>query len=95
MCQNFDLENTLGLCSTNVSFTPSTQDNCGVSTVTQTSGTALTGSQFAVGFSSGVFVVRDVYNNTNQCTVTVRVRDIELPVIGKESYLGYECACHV
>ncbi len=75
------VNNNAGLCSAVVSYSnPIGSDNClGVSTV-QTAGLA-SGSAFPVGTTLNAFMVTDASGNTNMCSFTVTVNDIQPPTI--------------
>ena len=79
-CQDQSVDNTVNLCAANVSYLPSIFDNCNA-TWMQTSGSLLPGV-FPVGRSLTVFRAVDLSNNSAQCTVNVRVSDVQAPSIG-------------
>ncbi len=71
------VNNDLGVCGATVSLTaPTTNDNCGVASVTNNAPTL-----FPIGSTTVTWTVTDVNNNTNTCTQTVTVTDNEVPSI--------------
>src|SRR2546425_3139507 len=55
---------------------PATNDNCGVASVTSNAP-----AQFAVGTNVVIWTVVDVHGNSNSCTQTIIVRDLQPPSI--------------
>ncbi|MFN3968232.1 HYR domain-containing protein [Flavobacterium sp.] len=69
-------------CGNIVNYTtPTGNDNCAGTNVTQTSGLS-SGSVFPVGTTTNNFQVTDANNNTNTCSFTVTVNDTEAPFLG-------------
>ncbi|MBK6996397.1 MAG: HYR domain-containing protein [Lewinellaceae bacterium] len=78
---NISVNNTPGLCSAVVSYSPPVgADNCSGQTTTQTSGLP-TGSSFPVGATTNTFRVTDAAGNSATCAFTVTVSDAQLPTI--------------
>jgi hypothetical protein len=67
-----------GTCARTVSFAPTVSDNCGVAS---TNCTPPSGSSFAKGTNTVNCTVTDTSGNTNGCSFTITVRDLELPGI--------------
>src|SRR5439155_11606875 len=55
---------------------PATSDNCGVASVTSNAP-----AQFAVGTNAVIWTVVDMHGNSNSCTQTIIVRDLQPPTI--------------
>ena len=69
-----------GECSAIVVFADAIAiDNCGVASVVQTDGPA-SGSMFPIGDTTIEYTATDVNGNTNVCTFTITVTDMEAPV---------------
>ncbi len=77
---NLTVTNAAGLCGSNVVYAISASDNCGVASTNQLAGLP-SGSLFPVGVTTNVFRVADAAGNTNVCSFTVTVLDLQLPVI--------------
>ena len=69
-----------GLCGSNVVFSVSAGDNCGVVSTNQVAGLP-SGALFPVGVTTNIFVATDAAGNSNSCTFTVTVRDATPPSI--------------
>ncbi len=75
------LNNAAGNCSEIATWAiPTSTDNCGVSTLFQTAGLP-NGSTFPVGTSTITYRVVDSNNNSQNCSFTVTVLDVENPKI--------------
>lgn len=66
------------VCGAFPTFSVSATDNCIVSNVTQTQGSA-SGALFNIGTTTNEFTASDVSGNTATCSFTVTVLDAELP----------------
>ncbi|HLP12161.1 MAG TPA: DUF2341 domain-containing protein [Flavobacteriales bacterium] len=76
---NISVVNTPGLCGAVVSWVaPTANDNCTVSSLTQTSGLP-SGSFFPIGTSTIVFTATDATGNATACSFTITVSDGEVP----------------
>jgi gliding motility-associated-like protein len=74
---NISTTNDAGQCYASVSLgTPTTNDNCGVATVTNNAP-----AHFPVGLTTVTWTVTDIHGNSNTCQQTVTVTDNELPTI--------------
>jgi hypothetical protein len=74
---NISQDNDATLCSAVVNFTvPAPNDNCGATSVA----TPASGSTFVVGVTTVTVVATDDAGNTDDCTFTVTVNDVEAPV---------------
>jgi hypothetical protein len=73
--------NVPGTCNAIVSYTtPTGSDNCGISSITQTSGVP-SGGTFPSGTTTNVWSATDVNANTATCSFTVTVNDATPPTI--------------
>jgi hypothetical protein len=80
---NISVNNTPGLCSAVVNYTPpvgSTPGNCSNVITTQTAGLP-SGSAFPVGVTTNTFLVTAANGRTTTCSFTVTVTDTQLPTI--------------
>ena len=75
---NIAVTNSLGQCGSNVTFTVTATDNCGVSNIVST---PASGFAFPVGVTTVANVATDIHGNTNVCTFTVTVTDTQKPTI--------------
>jgi hypothetical protein len=74
--------NTPGLCTAPITLIqPVTDDNCGVSTVTNDHPSTI----YPVGTTTVTWTVTDIHGNSNTCTQTVTVTDNEKPTITCEA----------
>ncbi len=80
---NATVSNTSGLCTGNVLVSvPGTSDNCGVASFSNNyNNTTNASDSYPVGVTTVVYTVNDVNGNSNTCSFTVTVNDIEKPVI--------------
>src|SRR5205814_189683 len=67
-----------GQCGSNVTFTVTATDNCGVTNLTSV---PASGAAFAVGATTVTSTATDSSGNTSQCTFNVTVQDLQPPVI--------------
>jgi len=75
---NVSVNNTPGLCQATVTLTsPTTADNCNVSTVTNDHAS----TTYPVGTTTVIWTVTDIHGNSNTCAQTVTVTDNEAPVV--------------
>ncbi|HOY32136.1 MAG TPA: HYR domain-containing protein, partial [Bacteroidales bacterium] len=78
---NITVNNTSGLCSAVVNYTPpSGTDNCPAATTVQTAGLG-SGATYPVGTTTNSFRVTDVTGKTANCSFTVTVNDNQNPTI--------------
>ena len=70
---------TTGLCTAQVDYSVTTNDDCSNEVLSQTSGLP-SGSDFPVGVTTNTLVVTDASGQTATCSFLVTVNDIELPV---------------
>ena len=68
-----------GQCSQVVTYSVTSSDNCPGQSFTQTAGLA-SGAVFPKGSTLNTFVVTDASGNSNTCSFTVTVNDMEAPV---------------
>lgn len=75
------IPNNPGVCYAVYTFAPATAtDNCGIANISQTGG-LVSGSQFPVGINTVTYAAIDIHGNVTQCSFTVTVEDVEIPVI--------------
>ncbi|MEI6411652.1 MAG: HYR domain-containing protein [Bacteroidota bacterium] len=80
--------NVPGTCNAVVSYTtPTGSDNCGLSSITQTSGLP-SGGTFPSGTTTNVWRATDVNGNTSSCSFTVTVNDATPPTISCPSSIS-------
>ena len=73
-------DNDAGQCSAVVTYSVTANDNCSGETITQTDTTGLTsGDAFPIGTTVLEYTVTDPYGNTDTCSFTVTVNDVESP----------------
>ena len=78
---NIALNTVLNNCGRIVTYPISGSDNCSF-TITQTDGTGYTsGDLFPSGATTQTYLITDAAGNTNTCTFTVTITDIQLPTI--------------
>lgn len=76
------VDNDNGLCSAVVNYTISTSDNCPGEILTQTDTTGYTsGDAFPVGTTILEYTVTDPHGNSDTCSFSITVNDIEAPNI--------------
>ena len=77
-------DNDPGVCQAAVTVpAPAADDNCGVdSVVNDYNGTADASDVYPVGATTVLWTVTDVHGNTNTCTMTITVNDVEPPTTG-------------
>lgn len=74
------VNNDAGLCSAIVNYSLTSSDNCPGETVTQTDTTGLTsGDAFPVGTTILTYTVMDLLGNSDSCSLSITVNDIEAP----------------
>lgn len=78
--ENMVKENNPGFCGAVASFSATGDDNCTLASLEQTAG-LLPNSMFPVGNSEVVFTATDVAGNSQTCSFSVTVRDVEAPVV--------------
>jgi len=79
--QNIEKENDPGKCGAIVTYTaPVGTDNCPGAVTTRTAGLG-SGSFFPVGVTTETYTVTDASGNVANCSFTITVKDVELPVI--------------
>lgn len=77
---NIVKDNDPGECGSDVNYTtPTATDNCGIDVVFQLSGLP-SGAYNPVGVTTNVWQANDISGNTNTCSFTVTVVDVEAPV---------------
>jgi len=72
-----------GACSADVTVVgPSTGDNCGVSTVTNSfNGTSNASGNYPIGMTTVLWTISDIHGNSNTCAQVITVTDLEAPVL--------------
>ena len=86
-----------GTCASNVTFSVTATDNCGTANVTCD---PASGSSFALGATTVNCFAEDGHGNTNSCSFTVTVSDMEAPILAcaanmSVSTSGGTCASNV
>jgi|GEM_PF-2140139 len=74
------LSNDIGSCGAIFSYPISSSDNCTGDTLIQISGLA-SGSLYPIGTTTNTFVATDSTGNTDTCSFTVTIMDLESPVL--------------
>ncbi|MFC5196567.1 immunoglobulin-like domain-containing protein [Bizionia hallyeonensis] len=76
------VNNDAGLCSAIINYSVTSSDNCPGETVTQTDTTGLTsGDAFPVGTTILEYTVTDSLGNSDSCSFSITVNDIEVPEV--------------
>jgi len=75
---NITVNAAAGQCGSNVTFTVTSADNCGTTSLVST---PVSGFAFPVGTTTVTSTATDASGNTNRCTFTVTVIDNQPPVI--------------
>lgn len=74
------VNNDAGLCSAIINYSVTSSDNCPGETLTQTDTTGLTsGNAFPVGTTILEYTVTDPLGNSDSCSFSITVNDIEAP----------------
>ncbi|MCC6410260.1 MAG: HYR domain-containing protein [Saprospiraceae bacterium] len=78
---NIVKNNDPGFCFSVTTYaSPTATDNCGISSVLQTTGLG-SGASFPVGTTTNTFRATDPTGNSSTCSFTVKVNDVQLPAI--------------
>ena len=78
---NITVNNALNVCGKNVAWvTPTRTDNCAGSSLIKITGGA-NGSVFPIGTTLITYVASDPSGNTDTCTFTITVVDVQLPIL--------------
>ncbi len=86
------VDNDAGLCSALVNYSVTANDNCSGETITQTDATGLSsGDAFPIGTTVLEYTVTDPFGNTDTCSFSVTVNDVESPnIVCQDFSLGLD-----